>query len=129
MIIIIIFIFILFLYIFKCSSEYFSNIKQQKCCLIQKRLSKDNKFKYIYTPLTGSYCNYNNLSSNNEELYFDGFNNWNNDNDCKETSNLLGSCRHINKECVEFVKKDVCDKVKTMIWTPNISCNNNIYIK
>ena len=127
--IIIIFIIIIIFCILNSQSENFKNIKTPKCCLIQKRLSKDNKFKYIYTPLTGSYCNYNNLSSNNEELYFDGFNNWNNETDCNDKSHLIGSCRHINKECVEFVKKDVCDKVKSMVWTPNVSCNDNIYIK
>ena len=63
-----------------------------------------------------------NLNSN-QQLLIDGDNNWSNDNCLVESNKIdsslgssLGSCRNINKECIDFVNKDFCDKYK-MKWS------------
>ena len=93
------------------------------CCLVEKKyVSNKNElfggnFKYIYTKKTNEECNNDlyNLNSN-KQLLFDGVNNWSNKY-CNNKSNvLLGSCRNINKECVDFVDKKFCDNYR-MKWS------------
>ena len=117
------------------------------CCLVNKKYIKNNdslyqgKFEYEYNILNNNECNTNlyRLDSN-RQLFFDNINNWSNSN-CKKNNNYLGSCRHMNKECIDFVDKKFCDYYdmtwsdKTchdkldFIWTDKIQhINNNILI-
>ncbi len=94
------------------------------CCLVEKKyVSNKNElfggnFKYIYTKKTNEECNYDlyNLNSN-KQLLFDSVNNWSNKHCVDNQSEaLIGSCRNINKECVDFVDKKFCDNYK-MKWS------------
>jgi len=94
------------------------------CCLVEKKyVSNKNElfggnFKYIYTKKTNEECNNDlyNLNSN-KQLLFDGINNWSNKHCIDNQSEaLIGSCRNINKECVDFVDKKFCDNYR-MTWS------------
>jgi hypothetical protein len=94
-----------------------------KCCLIEKKyLPSDNNllyggnFKYIFNKYENEKCDYklHELNSN-KMLFIEGDNDWSNNN-CKDSLNKIGSCRNINKECIDFVSKDYCDKYK-MVWS------------
>jgi len=94
------------------------------CCLVEKKyVSNKNElfggnFKYIYTKKTNEECNNDlyNLNSN-KQLLFDGVNNWSNKHCIDNQSEaLIGSCRNINKECIEFVDKKFCDNYR-MKWS------------
>jgi hypothetical protein len=100
-----------------------------KCCLVEKKyLPNDNylyggNFKYIYTNKENEDCNlalYD--SNNNQQLLIDNVNNWSNEQ-CHEQNNLLGSCRQINNECIDFVDKKFCNKIPGMVWSDK-TCNN-----
>lgn len=108
-------LFFLLILLISNRTESFSNIKN--CCVIEKKYTPN--FHYEYTKLTNNKCNLNN--DNNKQIMIEGVNNWNNDN-CKK--NYLGSCRNINKECVDFVDKNFCDKYK-MTWS-NLTCNDSL---
>jgi len=120
----------------------------QQTCLVEKKYLPDNTnfnggdFKYVYTKnKLGDILNYptfnnskllidkvNNRSNyptdNNSELLIDKINGWSNDN-CSENKSMLGSCRIIAGECVDFVNKNFCDKYKDMIWSKK-TCNNQL---
>jgi hypothetical protein len=110
------------LYKTSINSSYITN-NITKCCLVEKKYLSNKKelhggnFKYVYTKKTNEECNNDlyNLNSN-KQLLFDGVNNWSNKY-CNNKSNvLLGSCRNINKECVDFVDKKFCDNYR-MKWS------------
>jgi len=111
--------------------DTFDNLnKQKKCCLIKKEYSPNNSsmyngdFKYNYNALYDDACNINLYEqTSNQQLFIDGENNWNN-NLCKEENDKVGSCRLNNKECVDFLQKEDCDKYY-MNWS-NKSCHNPI---
>ncbi len=112
---------------------YLSQLTKQsnpnvKCCIVSRDYVKNNKnvfngdFKYIYKIETNDKCNLDlyNLDTN-KQLFIDGENGWNNKN-CNEKQNVIGSCRLANKECIDFVDKNTCDKLK-MRWS-NLTCRN-----
>ena len=94
------------------------------CCLVEKKYVSDKNelfggnFKYIYTKKTNEECNNDlyNLNSN-KQLLFDGVNKWSNKYCDNQSDVVLGSCRNINKECVDFVDKPFCDNYR-MKWSP-----------
>lgn len=99
-----------------------------KCCLIEKKFLKSENtqhgdFKYTYNKLNDEKCDINlyNLD-NNKQLFIEGDNNWSNTN-CKD-NNIIGSCRNINKECIDFVTKEYCDHYK-LVWNKN-TCQYSI---
>lgn len=90
------------------------------CCLVEKEFLPPGEFKYSFKKLKNEMCDpkYYNMNSN-KQLFIEGDNNWSNEM-CN--SNTLGSCRWVNKECIDFVDKQFCDKYK-MTWT-NRTCHN-----
>lgn len=99
------------------------------CCLVKKEfkppLDNENslgKFGYKYIPLKNEKCNFNTLTSNQEDLFIENINGWTN-NKCNTIESDLGSCSHNNnKECIDYIDKKTCDKYKDMIWN-NKTCN------
>ena len=76
------------------------------CCLVQKEFNNGN-FSYKYTPLKNEQCNINLYElNNNNTLLFGNVN-------CKNSNNMLGSCRKANMECVDFVTENKCNKIRT----------------
>jgi hypothetical protein len=99
-----------------------------KCCLIEKKYVPSSEgmyggnFKYIFKKLENENCDLKLFRlDNNKQLFIEGNNNWNN-NDCDENVKEIGSCRWVNKECVDFVDKEFCDKYK-MTWSEE-TCHN-----
>lgn len=96
------------------------------CCLVEEKYLPDplnelgGSFKYKFTPLKDTQCNLkNHRLDNTAQLFIDGYNGWSNES-CKEPNNtqaILGSCRNINKECIDFVTNEFCTKYK-MTWSP-----------
>jgi hypothetical protein len=99
-------------------------------------------FKYKYKKMANEECDLKKYRlDNNKQLFIDGYNGWTNDR-CEDNSfslgsltiqakpellssiidfeskdsKLLGSCRNINKECIDFVDKEYCDKYH-MTWS------------
>lgn len=117
--------------------------KNINCCLVEKKYLKDDNstpayrknntgghFEYKYKKLANENCKLNLFHlNNNKQLFFDGYNNWSNDQ-CIETTNQnhssksLGSCRLNSKECVDFVTKEYCDKYN-MTWSPK-TCHDQL---
>lgn len=84
-------------------------IYDNSCCLISKKYTEDG-FSYNYTPLENENCNINNYElDHNNQLMFNNLNYWDNKY-CKNNldNQILGSCRHNNFECFDFVTKDQC---------------------
>ena len=111
---------------------YYSQLDYQKvpeinCCLVEKKYLPspdelyEGNFKYVFTKKSGDQCDNSqyNLSSN-KQLLIDGENKWSN-KFCSNTEQKIGSCRNINKECIDFVDKEFCDKYR-MKWTSK-TCN------
>jgi hypothetical protein len=103
------------------------------CCLVQKKYLPDSNnilggnFKYVFQEFKNENCDFNNyIQDNNKQLFIDGYNSWSNKS-CNNNQNKIGSCRNINKECIDFVDKQYCDKYK-MIWS-NKTCQNNLEYK
>ena len=91
------------------STSNYNDLKSNKCCLVKKELNNNN-FKYIYKKYNDQECDIDNfVLDQNNQLLFDGINNWNN-NECKYNTNKLGSCQHYNFECIDFVDKETCNK-------------------
>jgi hypothetical protein len=98
------------------------NLKSNKCCLVKKELDNDN-FKYTYTKYYDNECNINNYVLNhNNQLLFDGINNWNND-ECKNDTKKLGSCKHFNFECIDFIDEETCNNYNNKIPTDPLNRN------
>ncbi len=107
---------------------------KMSCCLVKKKYLPNNNlyggaFKYTYKPLENENCDLKlyRLDSN-AQLFIDGENNWSNQN-CKTNANnnKLGSCRNINKECIDFVTQDYCSKYK-MTWSEK-TCHDPLEYK
>lgn len=106
---------------------YYSQLDYQKvpeinCCLVEKKYLPspdelyEGNFKYVFTKKSGEQCNSSEYNLNsNIELLIDGENNWSN-SFCSPNKQKIGSCRNINKECIDFVDKEFCDKYR-MKWT------------
>ena len=99
------------------------------CCLVQTEYLPDpsnqfgGNFKYKYKKMANEECDLKKYRlDNNKQLFIDGYNGWTNDrcedNLAKEKDKTfsLGSCRNINKECIDFVDKEYCDKYH-MTWS------------
>jgi len=101
---------------------------QIKCCLVRNKYLPDpshmygGSFKYKFRKMENEQCDLKNYRlDNNSQLFIDGYNGWSNEK-CNESVNKLGSCRNVNKECIDFVDKEYCDKYK-MIWS-NKTCRD-----
>ena len=93
------------------------------CCLVTKEYDGNN-FKYNYNIYADEECDNSLYELNsNKQLYIVG-ENWNN-NYCKH--GMLGSCRNVNRECVDFVDKSFCSKYN-MVWSEG-TCHNPIPFK
>ena len=105
------------------STVDYDDLKSNKCCLVKKELDNNN-FKYTYKKYNDSECDIDNfvLDQNNQLLY-DGINNWNN-NECKNDTTKLGSCQHYNFECVDFIDRETCNKYNKLM--PSTRLNRNI---
>lgn len=96
------------------------------CCLVKKSFQPNTNniyggdFIYLYEKKTDKDCNISQYNNNSSQLLIDNLNNWSNDM-CTSESKKIGSCRNINKECIDFVTKDFCDKYK-MKWS-NKTCH------
>jgi hypothetical protein len=104
-----------------------------KCCLVEKNYVKsDNSlyggnFEYNYSSKQNEDCDPSKYElNNNKQLLIDGVNNWSNDN-CTNKNKVIGSCRMVNKECIDFVDKPFCDKIPDMVWSDK-TCNNPIFL-
>ena len=90
------------------NTSNYDDLKSDKCCLVKKELDGNN-FKYIYKKYNNMDCDIDNFElDQNNQLLFDGINNWDN-NECKNDTNKLGSCQHYDFECIDFVDKETCD--------------------
>lgn len=122
----------------KSKPDYYSQLDYKKvpeisCCLVEKKYlpSPDNftggDFKYTFTKKSGMACDLSNYNLNsNKQVLIEGDNGWSNQF-CTNFANSanskqIGSCRNINKECIDFVDKDFCDKYR-MKWS-NKTCHN-----
>ena len=104
------------------------NNKHLDCCLVEKKYVEDNKnpsggsFKYDFQKLSNANCDLSKTVLNSSrQIFIDGENNWSNEY-CTNNNNILGSCRNINKECIDFVDKKFCDDYK-MTWSKK-SCHD-----
>lgn len=97
-----------------------NQLKSNKCCLVKKELNENN-FKYTFTKYTDSECNINNfILDHNNQLLFDGINNWNN-NECKDNTTYIGSCKHNNFECIDFVDNKSCNNYNNKVQPDNLN--------
>ena len=91
-----------------------TEIRTNKCCLVKKKIDADG-FKYEYHEYKDLDCDINNFElDQNNQLLFDGQDNWSNNN-CNIKKSNLGACKHNNSECFDFVSKDSCDKYNLLI--------------
>ncbi len=124
--------------------QYKSN-DNSPCCLVEKKYIYDitspnnGRFDYTYKIINDpNKCKYelynlninkNNLFINNDNLFTDTNNNidnnivWSNKM-CNNKTSPLGSCRFANKECIDFIVKEECDKLK-MKWSEK-TCNDSL---
>jgi hypothetical protein len=102
----------------------YNKVPKINCCLVEKKYLPDpndlneGSFKYLFTKKSGSQCDSSNYNLNsNSQLLIEGDNGWSNSL-CSNTagSKQIGSCRNINKECIDFVDKKFCDKYR-MKWS------------
>ena len=104
------------------------NNKHLECCLVEKKYVEDEtnpsggSFKYDFKKLTNVNCDLSKTVLNSSrQIFIDGENNWSNEY-CTNNNNILGSCRNINKECIDFVDKNFCANYK-MTWSKK-SCHD-----
>jgi hypothetical protein len=69
------------------------NLDDNKKCYIENKFI-DGEFKYVKSEIT------NNYNLNTIDII-----------DCND-NRILGSCRNINKECIDFVTKEHCDNYR-----------------
>lgn len=105
----------------------------RKCCLVEKKYSPDDNniyggnFNYVFKELENENCDLKLFRiDNNKQLFFEGENNWSNEK-CNDKVKKIGSCRYVNKECIDFVEKDYCDKYN-MQWSER-TCNQPLDFK
>jgi hypothetical protein len=92
-------------------------INNNKCCLIKKVLKNNDIYEYNYKTYYQEDCDINKFElDQNNQLFIDGENNWSNDL-CSSHLSKLGSCKHHNFECVDFIPEDLCNKYNDMIPT------------
>lgn len=103
------------------------------CCLIEKKYLPDQtnqsggKFKYKLKKLENENCDLKLFRlDSNKQLFFDGENGWSNEY-CSNNLNKLGSCRYVNKECIDFVPLEFCKKYN-MTWSEK-SCHDPLEYK
>lgn len=102
----------------------YKQVPEINCCLVEKKyLPSSNdmyegNFKYTFSPKSGKQCDTSNYDLNsNRQILIEGENGWSNSFCSTATgSKKIGSCRNINKECIDFVNKDFCDKFR-MKWS------------
>lgn len=98
------------------------------CCYISKKYINDpvEKAHFIYEYYQLNNCN--KILADSSYLYNQNSNNeliLNNSCDTiKNSKDILGSCRNTNKECVDFVNKQFCDKYN-MKWS-NKTCYDKL---
>ena len=99
--------------------EYFESTTNKKCCIIKTEYVKDPN----NIPLGGSFQYRFNETDNCDN----NTHKWSNKN-CNNNNNILGSCRYSNKECIDYMTNEECDKYKEqgMIWS-NKTCHDNIF--
>jgi hypothetical protein len=119
--------------------EYISELTYQPkitrdCCLVEKKYVPDvnnefgGNFKYKYKKLSNENCDLKLFRlDNNKQLFFENENNWSNEKCNNNIINGIGSCRNVNKECIDFVDKTFCDQYK-MTWSKK-TCNNSLNYK
>jgi hypothetical protein len=102
----------------------YSNINEStECCEIKKVVLTNNNFGYNYN--LNENCS-RNFNSNHRNI----FKNEIIDNKpftldkCSNKSNLIGSCRKIGFECVDFTTPEDCKKYQ-MTWS-NKTCHDKI---
>lgn len=103
------------------------------CCLIKKSFQPNpnnmygGNFVYLFEKKFNENCDTNRYNEDSStQLLIDNLNNWSNDM-CNSEAKKIGSCRNINKECIDFVSKDFCDKYK-MTWSDK-TCNQPLDFK
>ena len=104
------------------------------CCLIEKKYLPDTtnryggSFKYKYKKLENENCDLKLFRlDSNKQLFYDGENGWSNEY-CTNKKSNLGSCRYVNKECIDFVSKDFCKKYN-MTWSSERTCHDPLEFK
>jgi hypothetical protein len=104
----------------------YSNINESnKCCEIKKIVLTNNKFAYNYKVNEDCRRDYNsnfrNIFENeiidNKPFTLDK---------CSNENNLVGSCRRIGFECVDFVTPEDCKKYK-MTWSDK-TCHDKLQV-
>ena len=102
----------------------YSNINESnKCCEIKKIILTNNNFDYDYKVNDDCRRDYNsnfrhifeNEIIDNKPFTLDK---------CSNKNNLIGSCRKIGFECVDFVTPEDCKKYN-MTWS-NKTCHDKI---
>lgn len=109
----IIILIILFIILISNKKEKFHNLKRNKCCLVENKFIPEEGgiFKYQTTELTGNDCDIEKYRLDNNKQIVSKCNN-------------LGSCRNNNKECIDFVTNEYCNKYN-MKWS-NKTCRDNL---
>lgn len=105
----------------------YKKVPEINCCIVEKKYLPnpdelyEGEFKYTFSKKSDEQCNITNYNLNsNTEILIEGDNGWSNDF-CLTGIKKIGSCRNINKECIDFVDKDFCDKYR-MTWS-NKTCH------
>jgi hypothetical protein len=103
-------------------------VNKLSCCLVEKKYLPDNtnqlggSFKYKFKKLENENCDLKLFRlDSNKQLFFDGENSWSNEF-CSNDNKKIGSCRFVNKECIDFVTPDFCKKYN-MTWSEK-SCHD-----
>jgi len=104
----------------------YSNINESnKCCEIKKVIITNNNFAYDYKVTEDCRSDYNsnfrhifeNEIIDNKPFTLDR---------CSNENNLVGSCRRIGFECMDFVTPEDCKKYK-MKWSDK-TCHNQLKV-
>jgi hypothetical protein len=95
---IIIIIIIILLLLFQKNNEMMENLDDNKKCYIENKFI-DGEFKYVKSEITDNY------NLNTIDII-----------DCND-NRILGSCRNINKECIDFVTQEHCDNYRMTFST------------
>jgi hypothetical protein len=91
-------------------------LTSKNCCLVEKKtfdgtqMIDNTQNQYKYTKYANDDCDLNNFNLNeNNQLFFDGVNDWSNSY-CSADTNNLGSCQHYDMECIDFVSEQKCQE-------------------
>ena len=83
--------------------ENLENLDDNKKCYIENKFI-NGEFKYVKSEINDNY------NLNTVDII-----------DCND-NRILGSCRNINKECIDFVTKEYCDNYKMTFY--NKTCRD-----